>query len=76
MQIKLIVAAAGLAAVALPLAVFASQPPASLGKLKPSLQTAQVLSLLVLDPYENTELAVRLPTRHTVLEVDSDPFAR
>jgi hypothetical protein len=71
MQLKMIVAVVGLAAVALPLAVVASQPAV---KRAPSLETAQVLSMLVLDPYENTELSVTLPEGFATLDVDADPF--
>ena len=71
MQIKAIVAIATLAALALPIAVFASQPrvPA-----KPSLDAAKVLSLLVLDPYEETNMKVELPRGFATLDVDADPF--
>jgi len=72
MQIRAIAAAAALVAVALPLAVLASQPPV---KRMPSLETAQVLSMLVLDPYENTQLSVQLPKGFVTLDVDADPFA-
>lgn len=72
MQIKLIVAAAGLVALALPLAVFASQPDV---KQTPSLAKAQVLSMLLLDPRESVpELSVELPTGYATLDVDADPF--
>lgn len=51
MQIKLLVAAAVVVAMVVPLAVMASQPAVRLGELKPapSLATAQVLSMLMLD---------------------------
>ena len=78
MQIKLVVAAAGLVALALPLAVFASQPAVKLGALKPapSLSTAQVLSMLVLDPRESApDFRVELPKGFATLDVDADPFA-
>lgn len=71
MQVKPIVAIVGLVAVALPLAVFAGQP-AMRGT--PSLQTAQVLSMLMLDPYETTQLSVKLPQGFATLDVDGDPF--
>ena len=71
MQIKTIVAAIGIAAVALPLAVLASQPRVP---QRPSLDTAKVLSLLVLDPYEETDMKVRLPQGFATLDVDADPF--
>ena len=77
MQIKLIVAAVGFAALALPLAVFASQPAVKLGALKPapSLSTAQVLSMLVLDPRESApDFSVELPKGFATLDVDADPF--
>jgi hypothetical protein len=70
MQIKSIVIAAALA-VALPIAVLASQPPAP---VRASLDTARVLSLLVLDPYESTEMRVELPKGYATLDVDADPF--
>ncbi len=72
MQIKLIVAAAGLVALALPLAVFASQPEV---EQTPSLAKAQVLSMLLLDPRESVpELSVKLPEGYATLDVDADPF--
>ena len=72
MQIKLMIAAAGLVALALPLAVFASQPEV---KQTPSLAKAQVLSMLLLDPREGApELSVELPTGYATLDVDADPF--
>ena len=76
MQTKVIVAAIGLAAVALPLAVLASQPPVQLSELQraPSLSTAQVLSMLLLDPRETTEFSVKLPEGFATLDVDADPF--
>lgn len=73
MQIKLIVAAAGLVALALPLAVFASQPAT---KSAPSLAKAQMLSMLMLDPRETgAEFTVKLPEGYATLDVDADPFA-
>ena len=73
MQIKLIVAAAGLVALALPLAVFASQP---VTKPAPSLAKAQMLSMLMLDPRETAaEFTVKLPEGFATLDVDADPFA-
>lgn len=71
MQIKAIIAAATLFAIALPIAVLASQPrlPA-----KPSLDTAKVLSLLILDPYAETRMKVELPEGFATLDVDADPF--
>ena len=77
MQIKLMIAAAGLVALALPLAVFASQPDVQLGALKPppSLAKAQVLSMLMLDPRESApEFTVTLPEGYATLDVDADPF--
>lgn len=75
MQIKLMIAAAGLVALALPLAVFASQPDAKLGALKPALAKAQVLSMLMLDPRESApEFSVTLPEGYATLDVDADPF--
>ena len=77
MQIKLMIAAAGLVALALPLAVFASQPDVKLGALKPapSLAKAQVLSMLMLDPRESApEFTVTLPEGYATLDVDADPF--
>ncbi|MBN9307962.1 hypothetical protein [Devosia sp.] len=71
MQIKTVVAAVGLAPVALPLAVLASQPRLP---VRPSLDTAKVLSLLVLDPYAETDMKVRLPQGYATLDVDGDPF--
>ncbi len=78
MQTKLLVAAAALVAVALPLAVFASQPSVKLSALERSrsLTTAQVLSLLVLDPRQNGELSVKLPRGFSTLDVDVDPFGQ
>lgn len=76
MQIKLIVAAAGLVALALPLAVFASQPQIGAPKSAPSLAKAQMLSMLMLDPREtSTALTVKLPEGYATLDVDADPFA-
>lgn len=76
MQIKMIVAAAGLLALALPIAVFASQPAVRLGALKPapSLSSGQVLSMLLLDPHESSEFTVNLPRGFATLDVDADPF--
>ena len=70
MSIRLIVAAATLAAIALPIAVLASNPQAP---QKRSLDAARVLSLL-LDPYEETGMQVTLPQGHATLDVDADPF--
>lgn len=76
MQIKLIVAAAGLAALALPLAVIASQPQVGAGKPAPSLAKAQMLSMLMLDPRETgAAFTVQLPEGYATLDVDADPFA-
>ena len=76
MQIKLIVAAAALAALALPLAVFASQPQLGTTKPAPSLAKAQMLSMLMLDPRETgAEFTVKLPEGYATLDVDADPFA-
>ena len=76
MQIKLIVAAAALAALALPLAVFASQPQLGTTKPAPSLAKAQMLSMLMLDPRETgAEFTVKLPQGYATLDVDADPFA-
>lgn len=76
MQIKLIVAAAGLVALALPLAVFASQPQVGATKPAPSLAKAQMLSMLMLDPRETSAaLTVKLPEGYATLDVDADPFA-
>lgn len=76
MQIKLIVAAAGLAALALPLAVIASQPQIGAPKSAPSLAKAQMLSMLMLDPRETSAaLTVKLPEGYATLDVDADPFA-
>lgn len=75
MQIKLIVAAAALAALALPLAVCASQPQVGAAKLAPSLAKAQMLSMLMLDPRETgAEFTVKLPEGYATLDVDADPF--
>lgn len=75
MQIKLIVAAAALAALALPLAVFASQPQVGAAKPAPSLAKAQMLSMLMLDPRETgAEFTVKLPEGYATLDVDADPF--
>lgn len=71
MSIRLIVAAATLAAIALPIAVLASNPQAP---QKRSLDAARVLSLLLLDPYEETGMQVTLPQGHATLDVDADPF--
>lgn len=71
MQIKIIIAAATLAAIALPIAVLANQPRVP---TRPSLDTARVLSLLVLDPYEETGMQVQLPKGFATLDVDADPF--
>ena len=71
MQVKIIVAVATLVAIALPIAVLASQPPVL---KKPSLDAAKVLSLLVLDPYEETDMKVQLPEGFATLDVDGDPF--
>ena len=72
MQIKLVVAAVGLVALALPLAVFASQPEV---KQTPSLAKAQVLSMLMLDPRDGgAEFSVTLPRGYATLDVDADPF--
>lgn len=76
MQIKLIVAAAGLVALALPIAVFASQPQVGALKPAPSLAKAQMLSMLMLDPRETgAEFTVTLPEGYATLDVDADPFA-
>lgn len=71
MQLKAIVAIATLAALALPIAVFANQPrlPA-----KPSLDATKILSLLVLDPYAASEMKLELPQGFATLDVDADPF--
>ncbi|OEO29296.1 hypothetical protein VW23_026380 [Devosia insulae DS-56] len=75
MQIKLIVAAAALAALALPLAVFASQPQDGTVRPAPSLAKAQILSMLMLDPRETgAEFTVKLPEGYATLDVDADPF--
>ncbi|WP_055046797.1 hypothetical protein [Devosia sp. A16] len=75
MQIKLILAAAGLVALALPLAVFASQPQIGASKSTPSLAKAQMLSMLMLDPRETgATLTVKLPEGYATLDVDADPF--
>jgi hypothetical protein len=71
-QIKLIVAAVGLVALALPLAVLASQPEV---KQTPSLAKAQMLSMLLLDLRESVpEFSVTLPRGFATLNVDADPF--
>lgn len=78
MQIKLIVAAAGLVALALPLAVLASQPQVGGARQAPSLAKAQMLSMLMLDldPRETAaEFTVKLPEGYATLDVDADPFA-
>jgi len=76
MQIKLIVAAAGLVALALPLAVLASQPQVGGARQAPSLAKAQVLSMLMLDPRETAaKFTVKLPEGYATLDVDADPFA-
>jgi hypothetical protein len=76
MQIKLIVAAAGLVALALPLAVLASQPQVGGTRPAPSLAKAQMLSMLMLDPRETAaEFTVKLPEGYATLNVDADPFA-
>lgn len=76
MQIKLIVAAAGLVALALPIAVFASQPQVAALKPAPSLAKAQMLSMLMLDPRETAaEFTVKLPEGYATLDVEADPFA-
>ena len=76
MQIKLIVAAAGLVALALPLAVLASQPQVGGARKAPSLAKAQMLSMLMLDPRETAaEFTVKLPEGYATLDVDADPFA-
>ncbi len=76
MQIKLIVAAAGLVALALPLAGFASQPQVGATKPAPSLAKAQMLSMLMLDPRDTAaEFTVKLPEGYATLDVDADPFA-
>jgi hypothetical protein len=76
MQIKLIIATAGLVALALPLAVFASQPQVGAVKPAPSLAKAQMLSMLMLDPRETAaEFTVKLPEGYATLDVDADPFA-
>lgn len=75
MQIKFAVAAIGLVALALPLAVFASQPKLEALKPTPSLAKAQVLSMLLLDPRESgAEFSVKLPEGYATLDVDADPF--
>lgn len=75
MQIKLIIATAGLVALALPLAVFASQPQVGAAKPAPSLAKAQMLSMLMLDPRETAaEFTVKLPEGYATLDVDADPF--
>jgi hypothetical protein len=66
-----IIAAATIFAIALPLAVLANQPRVP---EKPSLDAARVLSLLVLDPYEATDMQVELPQGYATLDVDADPF--
>lgn len=71
MKLKIIIAAVGIAAVALPLAVLASQPPV---KRIPSIEATKVLSLLVVDPYEKTEMGVKLPKGFATFDVDADPF--
>ena len=71
MQIRAIVIVATLAAIALPIAVFANQPR---GPVKPSLDGTKVLSMLVLDPYEATDLRVELPQGFATLDMDADPF--
>ena len=71
MQIKAIIAIATLAALALPIAVFASQPRVA---AKPSIEATKVLSLLVVDPFEATDLRVELPQGFATLDVDADPF--
>lgn len=77
LQFKLALAAAGLVALALPIAVFASQPAVKLAALKPSpsLSSAQVLSMLMLDPRETgAEFTMTLPQGFATLDVDADPF--
>jgi hypothetical protein len=75
MQIKLIIAVAGLVALALPLAVFASQPQVGATKPAPSLAKAQMLSMLMLDPRETAvAFTVKLPEGYATLDVDADPF--
>ncbi|MBL8591457.1 MAG: hypothetical protein JNK01_02145 [Devosia sp.] len=75
MQIKLIIATAGLVALALPLAVLASQPQVGAAKPAPSLAKAQMLSMLMLDPRETAaEFTVKLPEGYATLDVDADPF--
>lgn len=71
MQIKAIVAIAVLVALALPIAVFASQPRMV---QKPSIEATKVLSLLVIDPFEETDMQVQLPQGFATLDVDADPF--
>lgn len=75
MQIKAIIAIVGVVALALPLAVFASQPRIGALKPAPSLAKAQVLSMLMLDPRETgAEFSVTLPEGYATLDVDADPF--
>ena len=75
MQIKLIIATAGLVALALPLAVLASQLQVGAAKPAPSLAKAQMLSMLMLDPRETAaEFTVKLPEGYATLDVDADPF--
>ena len=75
MQIKLIIATAGLVALALPLAVLASQLQVGAAKPASSLAKAQMLSMLMLDPRETAaEFTVKLPEGYATLDVDADPF--
>ncbi len=71
MPVKAIIIAATLAAIALPIAVLASQPRVP---RTPSLEATKVLSLLVIDPYEASDMQVDLPQGYATLDVDADPF--
>jgi hypothetical protein len=63
-------ASAGIAVLLTSLAS-ASQPEVKLADLR----EAQVLDVLLMDPYAATEMTVALPEGFATLDVDADPFA-
>lgn len=71
MGFKRIAAIAGTALVLTSLAASANQPAVKLADLR----QAQVLEVLLMNPYLASELYLQLPGGFATLDVDADPFA-
>jgi hypothetical protein len=80
MKTKVLTTLLGLAVLAIPAAVPASQPAdVRVGDLAPALQVAPApanLAMLLADPNAVDDLAIVLPAGYTTFEwIDQDPFA-